>query len=77
VLRYCPDNEAAAEFAEEWGRLGNHLKEHGGLEQAVRRSYEGADPLVLKKSKVASLKEARVRLTEFLADAPKKPASGA
>jgi DNA-directed RNA polymerase specialized sigma24 family protein len=38
VARYSNHAEADAEFAVEWGRLGDHLREHGGLEGAVRRS---------------------------------------
>lgn len=42
VLRYCPEEESEDEFAAEWQRLAEHLREHGGLESAVRRSYESA-----------------------------------
>jgi RNA polymerase sigma factor (sigma-70 family) len=38
VSRYSSPGDAEAEFVVEWGRLGDHLREHGGLEVAVRRS---------------------------------------
>jgi RNA polymerase sigma factor (sigma-70 family) len=38
VGRYSSAAEADAEFVVEWGRLGDHLRDHGGLEGAVRRS---------------------------------------
>ena len=44
VRRYCAPEDADAEVAAEWGRLGEHLKAHGGLEGAVRRAHEGTAP---------------------------------
>ena len=38
VGRYSSAADAADEFVVEWGRLRDHLREHGGLEVAVRRS---------------------------------------
>jgi RNA polymerase sigma factor (sigma-70 family) len=38
VARYSTAAEVEAEFVVEWGRLGDHLRERGGLEVAVRRS---------------------------------------
>ena len=38
VGRYSSTGEAEDEFVVEWGRLGDHLRDHGGLENAVRRS---------------------------------------
>jgi RNA polymerase sigma factor (sigma-70 family) len=70
VDRYCPEEEAAAEFATEWGRLGAYLKENGGLEEAVRRSYGGADPLTWTKTLTASRKAVQKQLTALLAQAP-------
>jgi DNA-directed RNA polymerase specialized sigma24 family protein len=40
IARYCAAEEAATEFAREWEQLGRYLAAHGGLEEAVRRSYE-------------------------------------
>ncbi|MGE5193387.1 MAG: hypothetical protein ACM3U2_12910, partial [Deltaproteobacteria bacterium] len=39
VGRYSSAEEADDEFVVEWARLGDHLRDHGGLEAAVRRSY--------------------------------------
>ncbi len=39
VGRYSSAADADAEFVVEWSRLGDHLRAHGGLEAAVRRSY--------------------------------------
>ncbi len=39
VCRYAPDDAMDAEFAAEWARLGEYLKDHGGLEEAIRRAY--------------------------------------
>jgi RNA polymerase sigma factor (sigma-70 family) len=39
VLRYCAAEEADEEFARQWEELGRFLTAHGGLEEAVRRSY--------------------------------------
>ncbi|HLJ12530.1 MAG TPA: sigma-70 family RNA polymerase sigma factor [Planctomycetaceae bacterium] len=42
VGRYSSSDGAEAEFIAEWGRLGEYLRAHGGLETAVRRSYGDA-----------------------------------
>jgi DNA-directed RNA polymerase specialized sigma24 family protein len=43
VRRYCPD-DPDEEFAAEWGRLGEFLTGHGGLEEAVRRAHASTVP---------------------------------
>jgi hypothetical protein len=45
VQSYCPEEDAEAEFAAEWGRLGQYLLEHGGLDEAVRQAYALLDPV--------------------------------
>ena len=40
IRRYCADQDAAAEFEAEWAQLAEFLGMQGGLEQAVRRSYQ-------------------------------------
>ena len=55
VRRYCPADDMEGEFAAEWGQLGAYLKEHGGLEEAVRRAHEGHDATPRKKQKTAAL----------------------
>lgn len=39
VARYCGSGDLKDEFAREWEHLGRHLAAHGGLDEAVRRSY--------------------------------------
>jgi RNA polymerase sigma factor (sigma-70 family) len=40
VRRYTPDADFDSELRSEWNHLGAHLKQHGGLEQAVARAYQ-------------------------------------
>lgn len=40
VRRYCPPGDAEDEVRVEWERLGAFLQASGGLERAVRNSYE-------------------------------------
>lgn len=35
VARYSPAADQDQEYAAEWARLGEHLKEHGGLEESI------------------------------------------
>jgi DNA-directed RNA polymerase specialized sigma24 family protein len=66
VRRYCAPEDVENEFAAEWGQLGDYLKKHGGLEEAVRRAHENRDPMSRKK-KTASVKSAVLtRMSEFL-----------
>lgn len=64
VRRYCPPEQVDEEFAAEWGRLGEYLKEHGGLEDAVRRAHEGAYPTAQKDSKIRAMNTTLMRLSE-------------
>jgi len=66
VERYCGSEETEQEFALEWGQLGDYLKEHGGLEEAVSRAYELIDPAAAKKHHGAALNEAVTRLTTIM-----------
>jgi RNA polymerase sigma factor (sigma-70 family) len=62
VFRYCAQEEAEKEFVAEWNRLGAHLKEHGGLEEAVRRTYELADFQAVERSKTARIRDTISRI---------------
>jgi RNA polymerase sigma factor (sigma-70 family) len=62
VYRYSPPDEAAAEFAAEWGKLGEHLKEHGGLEDAVRRAHALVDQHQLDRSKTQRIRDTLTRI---------------
>jgi hypothetical protein len=39
VARYSTVPDVDAEFAHEWQTLGDYLKQHGGLDQAVSSAY--------------------------------------
>ena len=66
VQRYCPAEEAEAEFTTEWGRLGEHLRREGGLEQAVRRAYADIDPEEQKQRRATAIDSTLTRLGEQL-----------
>jgi RNA polymerase sigma factor (sigma-70 family) len=63
---YCPPGEANEEFASEWQRMSEHLCASGGLEKAVRRSYELWDPTEAKKHRDAALFKATTHLTSII-----------
>ncbi len=62
VYRYSPPDEAEAEFAAEWGRLGNYLKDHGGLEDAVRRAHELVERPQLERTKTQRIRDTLTRI---------------
>lgn len=65
VLRYCGPDEAGEEVAGEWARLGQYLREHGGLEQAVEQAYGLLDPLLAERP-AAGVSRAMNRLTAIM-----------
>jgi RNA polymerase sigma factor (sigma-70 family) len=62
VYRYTPIEDAEAEFAAEWGRLGTYLAEHGGLEDSVRRAHALVENSGLEKTKTARIRETLTRI---------------
>jgi RNA polymerase sigma factor (sigma-70 family) len=62
VYRYSPPNEAEAEFTLEWGRLGEFLKEHGGLEDAIRRAHALVDQQQLDRTKTQRIRDTLMRV---------------
>ncbi len=50
VHRYAAPGSEMDEFQSEWSGLGEYLKEHGGLEQAVHRAYHDFDPAARRLS---------------------------
>lgn len=40
VLRYSGADDVHEEFVDEWARVGEYLRQHGGLEAVVRKVYE-------------------------------------
>ncbi len=65
VRRYCTVEKVEDEFTLEWRRLGDHLTEHGGLDEAVRRAYELLDPIQGKNRRQAELTRVLTRLTSI------------
>ncbi len=65
VERYCPVEEVEQECAQEWRQLAQHLADHGGLEDAVRRAHELLDPSEREKRQQAALTKAVTRLTSI------------
>lgn len=63
---YCPAEDHQAEFATEWQRLGRHLGEHGGIEEAVRRVYDFWNPAEAKKHRESGLSRAVTRITSVI-----------
>lgn len=51
VRRYSAPQLADDEIRAEWQRLGEFLEQHGGLEEAVRRSYEMAGEIKARERK--------------------------
>jgi hypothetical protein len=49
VRRYCGQQDASDEIRTEWDRLGQYLKASGGLERAIRDSYELTDDLAARE----------------------------
>ena len=45
VQRYVSAKDFDAEYKQEWARFGEYLRQHGGLEEAVRRAYDLLDPI--------------------------------
>lgn len=53
------------EFTDQWAALGQYLSDHGGLEEAFRRSCDALDPVLAQKSKQAALAKTVARLTSI------------
>jgi hypothetical protein len=66
VRLYCEPEETEHEFAVEWQRLGDYLTEYGGLEQAMRQTYEFSDAAELTKRRRTALTKATERLTAMM-----------
>lgn len=65
VERYCDPQDADAEFAAEWGQLGEHIKDHGGLERAIARAHEEFDPVETAQRQTAAITAVVNRLTQI------------
>ena len=65
--RYSPPEEIEEETALEWRHLRQHLEAHGGLEEAVRRTYELLDPVVASRRQRTAVAKTLTRLTAIQA----------
>jgi hypothetical protein len=62
VYRYTPAEDAEAEFGAEWGRLGTYLKDHGGLDDAVRQIHALVETSDLQKTKITRIRQTLSRI---------------
>lgn len=62
AYRYASPDEAESEFAAEWSRLGAYLRDHGGLDDAVRRTYALVEAGQLERRKPQRITETITRL---------------
>lgn len=72
--RYCLPQEADDEFNCEWGRIGEYLKDHGGLEQAITKVYESTVSVEVAQRQTQAVTAALRRLTQALPGVPDLPA---
>ena len=66
VARYAEPEDVAEQFDQEWGQLGEHLARHGGLEEAICRTYESLDAVCSLNRRKAALTRAATRLTAII-----------
>lgn len=69
LQRYCPAEDLDDEFSLEWEQLGTYLADQGGLEEAVRRTYELLDPVQLSQGRQARMAKTVARLTAIRREA--------
>lgn len=60
--RYGEEENPEADFQAEWGRLIDHLEQHGGLERIVSQAYQGLDVLYQPENKLSSIHKAVQRI---------------
>lgn len=68
VVRYSGHDAASEEFLHEWNRLGDFLERHGGLEEALRRSYSEFDAESLREHEVESMTAILKNVREYLSE---------
>lgn len=64
VTRYCPTDDVEPEFQNEWNRLGEHLARQGGLEEMLRKAFDGEDAISLRPRGSAIMQAVIKTLTE-------------
>ena len=63
VAQYCPAEEIAAEFAQEWQRLGEFLRGRGDVEKVVAAAYQNVDPHEFAQRRDRGVTKALTRVT--------------
>jgi DNA-directed RNA polymerase specialized sigma24 family protein len=63
---YTAPGESEQEFQAEWQQMGAYLTDHGGLEEAVRRTYELMDPASAQRNQRAGLQAAAERIASLV-----------
>lgn len=70
VQRYTAPEELQAEFAREWGQLGEFLKARGGLEAALRRSSQDLDSAEARRRQSTSMTTILTSVRDRVQDGP-------
>lgn len=66
IESYTAAEEVEQEFQTEWQQMGDYLTGHGGLEEAVRRTYELMDPVSTQQNQQAGLRAAAERIATLV-----------
>ncbi len=72
--RYCQPQEVDNEFNCEWGRIGQYLKDHGGMEQAITKVYKSTAHVEVAQRQNQAVTATLRRLTQVLPRVPDLPA---
>ena len=64
--RYCKPQDADAEFKDEWTRIGQYLKDNGGLDEAIAKVYASAGFVETANRQTRAVTEVLSRLTQAL-----------
>jgi hypothetical protein len=68
VDRYCDSQDLSTEFDSEWNRIGEYLKDYGGLEEAVAKVYENAGLVELAHRQPKVITSTACRLAQVVPD---------
>lgn len=72
--RYCQPQEADEEFNTEWGKIGQYLKDRGGLEQVITKVYKNSTHAEVARRQTHAVTATLRRLTQALPRVPDLPA---
>ncbi len=62
--RYCDAQSFDSEFSAQWDEVGQYLTEHGGLEKAIVKVYEGLDPAQATQRQTRAITQTLRQLTQ-------------